>query len=1055
MSKKLPFFGLFSILAIGFILKINLVESKIPNEKIRQNHTEFRKNHPYNKLMALTKTERKRQGLPPNAYFEQEYLNEMNPYTGKTNKLELFELQKKLNLERVFRKVPGDDLNNPWIERGPNNVGGRTRAVIFDPNDASHETVFAGGVSGGLWKNTNISNALSEWTQVGVPENLAVSCIAIDPNNSNVWYLGTGESYVSGDVNGNGVWKTTNGGATWTNVILGVNGNSIFESNAKITVNSPVSISGNYSANLSTTFGGNLNTNITGNLVLVNDGVSPTDDGCSAITKATSINGKIAVIRRGNCPFVIKAKNAQNSGAIAVIIVNNEKGNAIGMSGDDATITIPTLMVSQSDGNKLINSLSEEVNVVLSNSENTSGFNVLNGIQHVNDIIVRNNGGVSEVFVAAGESFYSDASPSTLLGFNDIGVYKSLDGTNFSKLTIPKNASGGNFEPNNLEIAADNSIYLSTIQDSFGNGGGAILKSTNGTDFSLAYQVPGGRRVEIVCSKSDPNLIYILSQLASSPVGIYKTEDGFVSVSAISLPNDVDTGIPSNDFARGQAGYNLLLAIDPNDDKTIYVGGIDLFKSNNGGADWTQISKWSNNNNLRDLEVSLVHADQHGLAFSSSSRMIFGNDGGVYFSSDAGSTISSRNLGYNTLQFYTLGVAPITAFNGDYFLAGAQDNGTQLFENSATGVDGTVDVSGGDGAASFFDQDGIDKYFIVNYVYNKAIRLYDFNTSEYRTINEEDESNGDFINTAELDSNLDMLFTNYSSQEAYMIKRYSNIKSGIVTGVNLTNALMDDAPSALKISPFTSNASNLFVGLKNGKVLLVKRANTLNLNSWSEITGKDFYGTVSDISFGENENQIFVTMHNYGVENIWYTIDGGITWESKEGDLPDIPVKAILQNPLNRKEVIIGTELGIWRTNDITATKPKWIQSYNGMSNVKVTDLDLRDDNTIFASTYGRGVFSGQFTSAVASVDNFLAAKKTFTVYPTISKGNFTLQTESNLGKTKMNIFDVSGKRVYKKEIDFSLNRKQEISVNLNPGIYIVNLIDENNIKSSNKIIVE
>lgn len=1054
MNKKLLFFGLFAILSIGFILKSNITESQSGNDKIREKHTAFRKNHQYNNLMALTKAERKLQGLPPNAYFEQEYLNEINPYTGKTNKLELFELQKKLNSERFLRKVPGVDLDNPWIERGPNNVGGRTRAVIFDPNDASNETVFAGGVSGGLWKNTNISNALSEWTQVGIPENLAVSCITIDPNDSNVWYLGTGESYVSGDVNGNGVWKTTNGGTSWINILGGIEGSSIFEANSKITVNSPVSISGDYSAVLATEFGGNLNTNITGSLALVNDGAAPTEDGCTDITNTSEIDGKIALIRRGDCSFVIKVKNAQNAGAIAVIIVNNEGGNAAGMAGTDATITIPALMVSKSDGNKLINTLSEGVDVTLSNTVNSSGFNVLNGIQHVNDIIVRNNEGVSEVYVAAGESFYSDASPSTLLGYNNVGVYKSIDGSNFTKLTIPKNSDGTNYEPNNLDISADNSIYLSTVQDSFGNGGGAILKSTNGTSFTLVHQVPGGQRTEIVCSKSDLGLIYVLSKLTSSPVGIYKTEDAFTNVSTVSLPSDVDTGISANDFTRGQSHYNLLLAIDPNDDETIYVGGIDLFKSTTGGTDWAQISKWSNNNNLGNLDVSLVHADQHGLAFSSSSRMIFGNDGGVYFSDDSATTIESRNLGYNTLQFYTIGVAPTTAFNGDYFLAGAQDNGTQLFENSAAGISGTVDVSGGDGAASFFDQDGVDKYFIVNYVYNQGIQLYDFDTSEYRTINEEDESNGDFINIAELDSNLDRLYTNYSSGTNYIIKRYSNIQTGTVTGVDLTNDLMDDAPSALKISPFTTSASNLFVGLKNGKVLLVKRANSF-INTWSDISGEDFYGTVSDISFGENENEIFVTMHNYGVESIWYTIDGGASWESKEGDLPDIPVKAILQNPLNRKEVILGTELGVWRTNDITASSPKWIQSNNGMTNVKVTDLDLRDDNVVFAATYGRGVFSGQFTSAVASVDNILAENKAFTIYPTISNGNFTLKAENSFGKTKMNIFDISGKQVYKQEINFSSNSNQEVSVNLKAGVYIVNLLGENNIKSSNKIILE
>ena len=50
----------------------------------------------------------------------------------------------------------------------------------------------------------------------------------------------------------------------------------------------------------------------------------------------------------------------------------------------------------------------------------------------------------------------------------------------------------------------------------------------------------------------------------------------------------------------------------------------------------------------------------------------------------------------------------------------------------------------------------------------------------------------------------------------------------------------------------------------------------------------------------------FVTFHNYGVENIFYSSDGGETWQEKEGDLPDIPVRCILQNPLLENEVIIG-----------------------------------------------------------------------------------------------------------------------------------------------------
>ena len=121
-------------------------------------------------------------------------------------------------------------------------------------------------------------------------------------------------------------------------------------------------------------------------------------------------------------------------------------------------------------------------------------------------------------------------------------------------------------------------------------------------------------------------------------------------------------------------------------------------------------------------------------------------------------------------------------------------------------------------------------------------------------------------------------------------------------------------------------------------------------------------GSVSDIEFGASENDIFVTIHNYGVQSIWYTSDGGSTWLEKEGNLPDLPVKTILQSPLNSEEVIIGTELGVWFTEDFSSANPTWNQAYNGMSNVKVTDLDVRDDNMVFASTYGRGVFSGAFS---------------------------------------------------------------------------------------------
>ena len=81
--------------------------------------------------------------------------------------------------------VPGD-TEKPWYSIGPNDDAGRSRAALWDLSDGSYQRVFAGGISGGLWKNENIINSLSPWSRiVGVPGNLAVSIIIQDPDNTN------------------------------------------------------------------------------------------------------------------------------------------------------------------------------------------------------------------------------------------------------------------------------------------------------------------------------------------------------------------------------------------------------------------------------------------------------------------------------------------------------------------------------------------------------------------------------------------------------------------------------------------------------------------------------------------------------------------------------------------------------------------------------------------------------------------------------------------------------------------------------------------------------
>jgi hypothetical protein len=123
-----------------------------------------------------------------------------------------------------------------------------------------------------------------------------------------------------------------------------------------LNISSPASVAGVYTTGTAQFGPAVTATPITGQLQLVNDGSANPSLGCVA-SAANSLTGKIAVVDRGECAFTVKVKNAQDAGAIGVIIVNNVAGNPINMSGTDASITIPSVMISLADGNSIKNAM--------------------------------------------------------------------------------------------------------------------------------------------------------------------------------------------------------------------------------------------------------------------------------------------------------------------------------------------------------------------------------------------------------------------------------------------------------------------------------------------------------------------------------------------------------------------------------------------------------------------------------------------------------------------------------------------------------------------------
>ena len=172
----------------------------------------------------------------------------------------------------------------------------------------------------------------------------------------------------------------------------------LWNSIPSLKVNTPASIAGQYQAIESNFSTANKLINVgprTGQVVYYNDNAAgTTHEGCLGVP-ANTVIGKIALIDRGNCNFTIKVKNAQDAGAIGVIMVNNVQGAPITMGGTDNTITIPAVMVTLNDGLTFKNQLANNLNVTLAVGPSIDG-DVDNGVvchEHAHGLSIRLTGG--------------------------------------------------------------------------------------------------------------------------------------------------------------------------------------------------------------------------------------------------------------------------------------------------------------------------------------------------------------------------------------------------------------------------------------------------------------------------------------------------------------------------------------------------------------------------------------------------------------------------------------------------------------------------------------
>ena len=167
---------------------------------------------------------------------------------------------------------------------------------------------------------------------------------------------------------------------------------------------------------------------------------------------------------------------------------------------------------------------------------------------------------------------------------------------------------------------------------------------------------------------------------------MFRTDNAGTSWIEVTLPDPLG----------GQAWYDLIMAVDPNNETIVWLGEVRMFRSTSSGVVWAE-------------EGSALHVDHHAVAYrpGSSTEIVFGNDGGVYYSPDANSTpisVTDRNDGYNVTQYVGGDIHPGASSN--VLVGGTQDNATHYFDSAGIdAVDTPAPLNCCDGGYAYIDQD--------------------------------------------------------------------------------------------------------------------------------------------------------------------------------------------------------------------------------------------------------------------------------------------------------------------------------------------------------------
>ena len=564
------------------------------------------------------------------------------------------------------------------------------------------------------------------------------------------------------------------------------------------------------------------------------------------------------------------------------------------------------------------------------------------------------------------------------------GIYRTLDaGASLSRVYASTTAGGimdlvvPTGQPADVVVASDgNFTQASIVRNSDAGGSGT---------WTAAYTEANMGRTSLAFAPSSPNVVYAM---ASS------NEAGSLNGNLLAVLRSIDGGaiwsvqvrntdpLPLNTYllgyalnlclvqprGAGQGWYDNVIAVDPVDPNRVWAGGIDLYRSDDGGANWALASYWWLTQNTLPHAPQYAHADQHAIVFhpgyngTANQTMFVGNDGGLMKTDNARGTTSTDscastpgsvswttlNNDFGVTEFYMGLPYP----NGQTYFGGTQDNGT-VRGTDAGGPNAWETLRSGDGGWVAVDPTNTNVLFQEN-VYLDLRKSVNGGTTFVPATSGITESpiQFSFITPFVMDPG--------NPQRLWIGGRipWRTVDQGATwTQAGAAFTAGNFPVTAIAVAP--ADANYVLMGRRSGFVTRTVTALSNTAGTvWASSLPTPTQAYISSLAFDPlNKNVAYATYSTFGVPHVWKSIDAGATWASIDGTgvtgIPDIPVHVLVVDPANTSRLYVGTDLGVLTSLDGGV---HWAVENTGFANVITESLSFASGK-LFAFTYGRGAW--------------------------------------------------------------------------------------------------